>query len=312
MDQRLRAGGTGTADPPDVETARELNRLVDSVAIWIRQFPSARALDDALRGWRVMALPRDDAAALLRDPAATRVVPKADADSVTELLEAGVRDGEAGAKASVRGTLSARNLLYRAGLLAAEELAARDAQSRPPRGAVALPTSLLGRRLRALLNAAEPEIARIVAALPGEVRQALVRLLAGAPMQGETIETTNEPPPDFSPEGVRALVLANRRVPDAWIPFVTTLDLSGSPIRQLRRCASLTALQSLDLRYTWVSDVAPLAGLTALQSLDLMVTEVSDVAPLAGLTALQSLDLEGTQKSDVVPLRHLNGLRILR
>ena len=123
--------------------------------------------------------------------------------------------------------------------------------------------------------------------------------------------TRAEPPPDFSMDAVRALVLAGKAVPADWVPLVTELDLSQSGLTDATPLAGLTALQSLDLRGTKVSDVTPLAGLAALQILDLRVTQVSDATPLAGLTALQTLDLGGTQVTDATPLAGLTALQRL-
>ena len=120
-----------------------------------------------------------------------------------------------------------------------------------------------------------------------------------------------ELPPDFSLDAVKALILAGKQVPPAWVPFVTVLDLSRSDLTDATSLAGLTALQTLDLGGTWVSDATPLAGLTALQALALWDTQVSDVTPLAGLIALRVLSLSGTQLSDVVSLAGLTGLQIL-
>ena len=90
-----------------------------------------------------------------------------------------------------------------------------------------------------------------------------------------------EPPPDFSMDAVRELILAGKEIPSVWVPLVTELVLLSSGL----------------------TDATPLAGLTALQYLDLSGTQVSDATPLAGLTALEELDLTGTRVTDVSPLR---------
>ncbi len=52
MNNRVRQGELGLADPLDAAVERELSNLVEIAAVWIRQFPAARELDDALARWR--------------------------------------------------------------------------------------------------------------------------------------------------------------------------------------------------------------------------------------------------------------------
>ncbi|MEI7714334.1 MAG: hypothetical protein WCI94_23105, partial [Rhodospirillales bacterium] len=113
------------------------------------------------------------------------------------------------------------------------------------------------------------------------------------------------PPADFSLDAVEALILASKKIPPAWIPFVTKLNLNFSGLIDATPLADLTALEILYLSRTQVIDATPLAGLTALQRLDLSGTQVMDATPLAGLIALQSLDLSGTQVMDATPLAGL-------
>ena len=76
--------------------------------------------------------------------------------------------------------------------------------------------------------------------------------------------------------------------------------------------SSLTALTSLDLRYTLISDITPLSGLTALTYLDLRNNQISDISSVSGLTNLVQLYLEGNQISDVSALEGLTSLQFLR
>ena len=119
------------------------------------------------------------------------------------------------------------------------------------------------------------------------------------------------PPPDFSLDVVKEMILTGEAPPLAWRPLITELDLSSSRLRRLHPLTALTALQSLDLRDTEVSDVTPLATLAALQSLNLRDTGVSDAAPLAALTTLHSLDLGDTHITDVAALSALTALQNL-
>ena len=62
--------------------------------------------------------------------------------------------------------------------------------------------------------------------------------------------------------------------------------------------AALTSLQVLDVTGTPVSDVRPLGGLGALEWLDLTRTQVRDIAPLEGLNELRWLSLRETRVSE--------------
>ena len=154
-------------------------------------------------------------------------------------------------------------------------------------------------------------VRRVVDGVRTAVRWASHKLARAQRHEPDPRAQAANPPPDFSMEAVKALILAGKHVPSAWVPFVTELDLSQSGLTDATPLAGLTALQSLDLWNTNVSDATPLAGLTALQSLHLGNTNVSDATPLAGLTALQTLNLGGTQVSDATPLVGLTALQTL-
>ncbi len=62
---------------------------------------------------------------------------------------------------------------------------------------------------------------------------------------------------------------------------LTSLDLSGSAVRDLTGLEYATNLEELDLGGTQVEDVSPLSNLTNLRVLDLSDTQVSDISPLA-------------------------------
>ena len=178
-----------------------------------------------------------------------------------------------------------------------------------------------GQRVAATIREASDRLRRPVRRVAGGVRTAVRWVghqLARARRRSAPVAPPSEhkpppavPPPDFNMEAVKALILAGKNVPAAWVPFVTELDFSRSGLTDATPLAGLTALQSLDLGGTRVTDATPLAGLTALQSLDLERTKVSDATPLAGLTALQSLYLGGTRVSDATPLAGLTALERL-
>jgi hypothetical protein len=122
-------------------------------------------------------------------------------------------------------------------------------------------------------------------------------------------------------------LLRGERVPDAWAPQVTEIDLwqlrhdddchhlsieerqriVGDPkdFSDARLFANLTALGRLYLSSTQVADIAPLRGLTALERLHIDRTQVADIEPLRGLTNLESLWIQGTPVQDTSALDHL-------
>lgn len=141
------------------------------------------------------------------------------------------------------------------------------------------------------------------------------------------------PPPDFSPEAARDMILAGHQLPSVWRPFVTQLDLANegpfilallgglynlirldldrSFIRSSDVFPRLPALRVLGLRNTRMSDLASLSHLSKLEFLDLSHTEVADLAPLARLDKLEHLYLSGTQVVDLAPLARLGKLEAL-
>ena len=90
-----------------------------------------------------------------------------------------------------------------------------------------------------------------------------------------------------------------------------SLDLTGTPVRDLTPLRGLTALENLNLNGTQVSHLTPLRGLTALRFLNLGGTKVGDLTPLRGLEALETLVLSGTQVSNLTPLSGLTALESL-
>ncbi len=79
---------------------------------------------------------------------------------------------------------------------------------------------------------------------------------------------------------------------------LTSLDLSGNEISDIRPLASLTGLQTLLLSNNRISDISSLAGLTDLTRLDLSGNQVSNVCALSGLTSLTYLNLDSTALDD--------------
>ena len=86
-------------------------------------------------------------------------------------------------------------------------------------------------------------------------------------------------------------------------------------VAETRNCSqanqTLTKLTSLELWGNKISDIKPLSNLTNLTYLSLWRNQISDIKPLSNLTNLTSLDLTGNLISDIKPLSNLTNLTSL-
>ena len=74
---------------------------------------------------------------------------------------------------------------------------------------------------------------------------------------------------------------------------------------------TLTKLTSLNLSGNQISDIKPLSNLTNLTFLDLEGNQISDIKPLSNLTKLTTLSLWENKISDIKPLSNLTNLAYL-
>ena len=72
---------------------------------------------------------------------------------------------------------------------------------------------------------------------------------------------------------------------------LTSLELWGNKISDIKPLSNLTNLTYLDLSGNQISDIQPLSNLTNLTFLDLSVNKISDIQPLSNLTKLTEVDL---------------------
>lgn len=89
------------------------------------------------------------------------------------------------------------------------------------------------------------------------------------------------------------------------------LEISYSPIKNIKPLKGLTNLRKLRLMFTYVCDIKPISHLENLQDLNLGRTHVSNIKPIKGLKKLQELWLYGTPVSDLEPLKGLINLETL-
>ncbi len=286
--RRLREVRTNAPDPLSPTEYADLDVLVTQATLWIRQFPRARDLDDG------SVIPSDLprliplAQTTITAAHAAHLIEDADAERILSPLAEAT---EANQDAQSRAVLGARNLLYRLGTFALgfipEPVLPGDAQDNGVADA-----------LGGVLVDNADGITAFLRGAPGEVGEAFGRLIAisrkfvlHAPVTPPMAEppTPTEPEAPFSLDEVKRRILAGETIPAAWVPLVTTLDLS----------------------FTDLSDVTPLGALTALQSLDLSGTQVSDVTALATLKGLKKLVLTRTPPTGVDALRR-PGLSIRR
>ncbi len=323
MDRDLHARQSTDPEPLPPAVARALSDLVNRTALFVREFPSALGFDDKRGGFFAHPELLPPATDTLRAARDQQVLTPAASDTLEKTLDAARRDPAQGGKAGAFGLSGTQGVLSRGGSFVAEHDIAQAGGPDPAR-------VLFEQRFEAFLEQARPYLGPLLASMPSDIGHAMEVLVeragtdafpgkaGGGGKVSVPPQPPAEPPPDFDPERVREMVLAGERVPDSWVPFVTTLQIGvngsflGAPrFDDLRPLARFTALRELYLNYTQVSDVSPLAGLSALQTLHLRGTGVSDVSRLAGLSALQHLYLNGTSVSDVSPLAGLSALQFL-
>ena len=92
---------------------------------------------------------------------------------------------------------------------------------------------------------------------------------------------------------------------------LTSLDVRGKGIADLKGVEHATDLQALVLIENKIQDISPLSGLTNLGFLDLGGNQISDLRPLAALTRLKTLHIWRNEIEDISPLTGLVNLKKL-
>ena len=96
-----------------------------------------------------------------------------------------------------------------------------------------------------------------------------------------------------------------------WLTSLYTLDLSYTPVEDIRMLSNLKSLTSISLKWTQVKNIRALSKMTSLTNLELNGTPVWDIRPLSNLTSLSNLYLNETKVSDISALSELKNLKVL-
>ncbi len=122
---------------------------------------------------------------------------------------------------------------------------------------------------------------------------------------------TTIPPENFDLDEARATILSGNLPPEAWLPFITELDLHNTRFMKVSLLSELPNLQKLNLSGTLVGVLTPLAGLTKLADLEVAGSAVHDLKPASGMSNLEHLNFAGSPVDDLTPLSQLKKLKIL-
>ena len=85
-----------------------------------------------------------------------------------------------------------------------------------------------------------------------------------------------------------------------WLTSLTTLDLSYTPIKDIRMLSNLKSLTSISLKWTPVKNIQALSKMPSLTNLELTGVSVWDIRPLSNLTSLSNLYLNETKVYECV------------
>ncbi len=99
--------------------------------------------------------------------------------------------------------------------------------------------------------------------------------------------------------------------PLAGLEKLTKLDLWSNRISEIAPLAALEGLTELSLHHNLISNIGPLADLKNLTELRLNDNRIAEIGPLAPLTELRYLDLRDNRISNIAPLARLNSIENL-
>lgn len=331
LDERLRRTRSNYAVPLPADLERQLRQLVQATGPWLREFPTARKLDAKIAEALVDRDRDSDEthlawAQMVVDTARrTNLIASADRDSIMAMVAIAQPDGAESVRAAIQAVSGARNLVYHAATVTAAVYSGFDL-SEP-----ALDASLCARSGEFLAQGADA-ILGLIGEQPPDFRKAIQQLIIASQggavpkehrvvPKGSSIAVT--PPDDETPEAssmgsradagpeadlpadieaeAKSLILAGRKPPTAWRPYIRKLDFSWNRLttENLAMIGELTHLQHLNLTGTGIDDVSALASLSALRHLNISNTRVGDISPLANCLDLQYSNLAKTEVAGV-------------
>lgn len=196
FDNHIRDSTDENATPLDMEVQRAFGDLIRTSAPWVRQFPTARKLDEETGAFFANTSLRGPSQSVADAAESIDLISPADATAIHQLLDASERGATQGQKAGTRGVATARNLTLKAmALVATFHLGAISSD-------VATKSTLV-QRAGTFLAKAEDSVLPLFADLSADIRQALLLML-------EDVQREVPPPvPRAPPE-----LFDRRRKPD--------------------------------------------------------------------------------------------------
>lgn len=167
LDVSLLQGEQSNAMPLDAEVRRSLDDTLQTLAPWLRSFPTIREWDDQLGQYQGEEVSADASRKVVTSAGEARLVLDDDLAEVQGLLNAPQGGDVQGAKAGRRGILSTRNMVIAtAGLFGSLILADYGAKS------------VLVGKAGTFLASAETAIIELIADLPHDIRLAIEIIVA--------------------------------------------------------------------------------------------------------------------------------------
>ena len=170
QDQHIRATHTAEIEGLPANIHRELADLVGSLAPWLRQFPTARELDDVRMSFLTDSDLLNPAADVLAVAGQSQLVDAPSLDSLAANLRAGRRIGLQGKKSGSYAIRGARNLIIRSSNVVGEFVEQLTDLGQPEQ------RSLI-RKVRGFLATAGTSVDTILHDYPADIRWALSHLV---------------------------------------------------------------------------------------------------------------------------------------
>lgn len=170
QDQEARAVKGGLVEPLEADVAQQLRDLVTTSGPFVRQFPTARFLDDAAREFLSPLEETEPARRFLSSTRQAELIRREDAEVVAVALEAGTREAALSNKARGWATRTARNVAIAMVLFVIGGTAVGFNQEV---GASIARDSALARRIHDLVIKAERDLVDLLSNLPADLRASL-------------------------------------------------------------------------------------------------------------------------------------------